>query len=199
MDVDACPETTASYSVTAMPTFVFLKNKVRLARIQGADPAALENKVRELVGTVGSIGDSTESDVSVSGHIDLVSFINKSQSECLNESDQHNFASLIGGNGYLESDCDEQLIINLAFNQPVKLHSIKIKGPSDKGPKNLKLFINQPHTLDFDQADSMEPVQKLEVSTADLESGKPIQLRYVKFQNVQNLLVSDDGLIHEPI
>ena len=91
------------------------------------------------------------------------------------------------------------MIINLAFNQPVKLHSIKIKGPSDKGPKNLKLFINQPHTLDFDQADSMEPVQKLEVSTADLESGKPIQLRYVKFQNVQNLLVSDDGLIHEPI
>ena len=33
---------------------------------------------------------------------------------------------------------------------------------TDKGPKTLKLFINQPRTLDFDTAETMEPIQTLE-------------------------------------
>ena len=54
-----------------------------------------------------------------------------------------------------------QLILYLSFNQAVKLHSMRIKGPSDNGPKTLKLFINQPHTIDFDTAESANPVQEL--------------------------------------
>lgn len=44
----------------------------------------------------------------------------------------------------------------------VKLHSLKIKAPTDKGPKTVKLFINQPRTLDFDQAAGNSSVQELE-------------------------------------
>jgi PITH domain len=33
---------------------------------------------------------------------------------------------------------------------------------SDKGPKTVKVFINQPKTMDFEAADSMEPVQTIE-------------------------------------
>jgi PITH domain len=55
-----------------------------------------------------------------------------------------------------------QLIINISFNQAVKVHSIKIKAPQDKGPKNIKIFINQPRTLDFDTAESNSAVQEIE-------------------------------------
>lgn len=55
-----------------------------------------------------------------------------------------------------------QLIINISFNQAVKVHSIKIKAPQDKGPKNIKIFINQPRTLDFDTAESNSSVQEIE-------------------------------------
>lgn len=86
-----------------------------------------------------------------------------------------------------------QLIISITFNQAVKIHSLKIKAPADKGPKTLKIFINQPRTLDFDMANSNTSVQELELSPEDLE-GNPINLKYVKFQNVQNfqLFVKDN-------
>lgn len=136
-------------------------------------------------------GGGAKPEVVAGGHIDLVGLIYKPGSECLNESDQHTFVNCLTNNGdYLESDCDEQLILNLAFSQPVKLHSIKVKGPVDNGPKIMKLFLNQTRTLDFDQADAMEAVQLIELSPKDLADAKPILLKYVKFQNVNNLIVS---------
>lgn len=55
-----------------------------------------------------------------------------------------------------------QLIISITFTQAVKVHSLKIKAPKDKGPKTIKLFINQPRTLDFDMADSYQAIQELQ-------------------------------------
>jgi len=55
-----------------------------------------------------------------------------------------------------------QLIISVTFSQAVKLHSIKVKAPCENGPKSLRLFINQPNTIDFSSAASYQPVQELE-------------------------------------
>jgi hypothetical protein len=43
----------------------------------------------------------------------------------------------------------------------LQLQSFKIKAPADNGPKTIKLFINQPKTLDFDSASGMTPVQEI--------------------------------------
>lgn len=94
--------------------------------------------------------------------MDLSSFIMKQQCECLNESDYHTFPQCLNSDGgYLQSDEDEQLIISIAFSQPVKVHSLKIKAPAENGPKNMKLFINQPRTIDFEMANSNTCVQDL--------------------------------------
>ena len=117
----------------------------------------MESKIKQYYGN--DDGDSCD----VAGHMDLSSFIIKNQSECLNESDQHPFTNCQNTSGsYLESDCDEQLIISVTFSQSVKIHSLKIKGPQDQGPKIVKLFINQPRTMDFDLAEASAPVQELE-------------------------------------
>lgn len=183
VDIDKCPEVAAANGVSAMPTFIFFKNKSKVDCVRGADPTALEDKIQQLYG--GENGEDSEA--ALAGHMDLNTLILKQQCECLNESDEHPLVHcLTSGGGYLESDCDEQLIIYLSFTQAVKIHSLKIKAPHDKGPKTIKIFINQPRTLDFDQADSNQPVQELEVSPEDLE-GNLVNLRYVKFQNVQNI------------
>ncbi|KAL2712766.1 thioredoxin-like protein 1 [Vespula squamosa] len=186
VDVDKCAEVAAIQGVSVMPTFIFYRNRTKLGFCQGADPAGLESKIQQYYGN----GDTEDSEGSVTGHMDLNTFIAKTQCECLNESDDHNFVQcLTTDDGYLESDCDEQLILSITFTQAVKVHSLKIKAPTDSGPKSIKLFINQPRTIDFDMADSNTSVQDLTLLPKDIEEGNPIPLRYVKFQNVQNLQI----------
>ena len=152
--------------------------------MSGANAQALEAKIVELIGTGDPAADS-----GVPGHVDLNGFLMKSGMECLNESDDHTLKDALtpGHGAYLESDCDEQLIISTEFSQNVKLHSLRVDAPAGKGPKTIKIFVNQPQTLDFDKADSMEPVQTLQLTEKDLTSKEPVPLRYVKFQNVSNL------------
>ncbi len=188
VDVDRCKDTAASQGVSAMPTFIFYRNKAKLDRLQGADPQALETKIKQHYGTEAT-ADGEDEDCGVPGVMNLSSFIHKGQCEALNEADDHPLLPFLeNADNYLESDCDPQLIVSLAFTQAVKIHSLKIKAPPDSGPKTMKLFINLPTTIDFDGATSNTPTQELELTPKDLE-GNPINLRYVKFQNVQNLQI----------
>jgi hypothetical protein len=54
------------------------------------------------------------------------------------------------------------------------------------GPKTIKIFANQ-QAVDFDDAESQVPVQTLELTQEQLQSGEPVPLKYVKFQNINTL------------
>jgi thioredoxin-like negative regulator of GroEL len=47
VDVDKCPGTAAAYNVSAMPTFIFFRNRAELERLRGANKDQLENKVKQ--------------------------------------------------------------------------------------------------------------------------------------------------------
>jgi hypothetical protein len=47
--------------------------------------------------------------------------------------------------------------------------------------------MNQPTTVDFDKAVGMTSTQDITLTPAQLDSGELIPLKFVKFQNVQNL------------
>jgi len=187
VDVDVCTETASIHNVTAMPTFMFFKNKTMTDKIQGADNAALEAKIKEHYEAQGWDGENA---CGVKGMMELNTFVSGQGTECLNEDDEHPYTGCLTQDAsYLQSDCDEQLILAIAFNQPVKVHSLRFRAPKDKGPKNVKIFMNQPTTLDFDKADAMAAVQDICLTPAQLEGGEIIPLKFVKFQNVQNLQI----------
>jgi hypothetical protein len=90
--------------------------------------------------------------------------INKSQSECLNQSDDHTWEHCLtpSTTTFLQSDVDEQLLLHISFQQAVKINSLVIQGPEDNGPKDVKIFINQTRTLDFDSAEKNQALHSVE-------------------------------------
>ncbi|PNT35035.1 hypothetical protein POPTR_005G052100v4 [Populus trichocarpa] len=127
------------------------------------------------------------------GQVDLLDFIDFSGVECLNQSTSHSLSNAIK-QGYreddglnLESDADEQLLIHIPFNQVIKLHSIAIKGPEEDGPKTVKLFSNKEH-MGFSNVNDYPPSDTV-VLSPDTLKGKPVVLKYVKFQNVRSLTI----------
>ncbi|XP_055382555.1 thioredoxin-like protein 1 [Condylostylus longicornis] len=184
VDVDKCQDTAMTQGVSAMPTFILYRNKTKVDRLQGADILGLEAKIKQHIGSEESSGEDCGQ-----GLLELNAFIQKDQCECLNESDDHPLQHcLTNVPGFLQSDVDEELIISVTFNQAVKIHSLRIEGPPNLGPKEIKLFINQPRTIDFDMAESCTSVQDLTLTPSDLE-GNAVNLKYVKFQNVTNIQV----------
>merc|ERR1719367_227252 len=100
-------------------------------------------------------------------------------------SDDHPLENCLLDNGsFLKSDCDEQLILSLAFNQVVKVHSLKIKAPSSSGPKTLRIFQNQPRTLDFGQAESFESIQDVDLSTDHLKDEKDEEVTEIEYLEI---------------
>lgn len=60
---------------------------------------------------------------------------------------------------------------------------------SAQAPKVMKIFINLPRSMGFDDAERSEATQTLELSEEDYKDDGLIPLRYVKFQNVQSVTV----------
>ncbi|WVZ60861.1 hypothetical protein U9M48_010825 [Paspalum notatum var. saurae] len=132
------------------------------------------------------------------GQVDLVDFIDWTGVECLNQDSSHSIVNALkqifrDDEGlYLASDSDEQLLIYIPFMQVVKLHSALFKGPEEEGPKTVKLFSNKEH-MGFSNVNDYPPSDTLELSSNHLAENKPVQLKYVKFQNVRSLTIFIEG------
>ncbi|KIO13121.1 hypothetical protein M404DRAFT_560237 [Pisolithus tinctorius Marx 270] len=116
---------------------------------------------------------------------------------------------------YLASDADEQLLVNICvgvafacatriisdifilrhvmyhqFNQAVRIRTLVIKTKEEeKGPKNIKLRINNPSISFSDVEDAADNTfsQVVKLSREDVTEGRPIPLRFVRFQSVSSL------------
>lgn len=65
VDVDKCGDTAAAQGVSAMPTFNFYRNRVKIGQCQGANSNALESKIQQFYGNA----NQEDSDSPVSGHV----------------------------------------------------------------------------------------------------------------------------------
>jgi PITH domain len=86
--------------------------------------------------------------------VDITSQLSKTGCSCLNEDQRFPHTNLFIGDHTLplRSDADEQLLLQLAFMQTMKLASIEI-GVPDNGhcPHTVKLFCNK-QNMGFDDA-----------------------------------------------
>ncbi|OCB85075.1 DUF1000-domain-containing protein [Sanghuangporus baumii] len=132
---------------------------------------------------------NTAQDKNLRDHVD------PSQVNCLNETHEHSLKSILpkgSDSAYLESDADEQLLLNVYFTQRVRLRSIVIQTNEEhiaQGPKIVKLFMNRSSIgfEDVEDASEAQTAQTLQFTEDDVQNGKAIPLRYVRFQNVDSI------------
>eukprot|EP01024_Parvocaulis_polyphysoides_P041902 TRINITY_DN3843_c0_g1_i1.p1 TRINITY_DN3843_c0_g1~~TRINITY_DN3843_c0_g1_i1.p1 ORF type:complete len:182 (+),score=17.01 TRINITY_DN3843_c0_g1_i1:31-576(+) len=126
----------------------------------------------------------------MAGQIDLVNQIDFSQVECLNQKQDSNIKNALRAESrndselVLESDADEQLLIHIPFQSGLAIGGFLIQGPSDSGPKKVKIFKNEPN-LGFQEAESRKPIFETELTTEQLQNRTFIPLQRVQFSRVQ--------------
>lgn len=82
-------------------------------------------------------------------------------------------------------------MIVMQMNQSIRLRAIRFTTlPSviASAPKKIRLFINN-RNLGFDDAESLEPTQEIELTKEQASGAEAVQLRFVKFQTVGVLSV----------
>ena len=123
-------------------------------------------------------------------YLDLVNYIDKKVLECLNFSKTHTIEHALfepNDSYYLESDVDPQIVINIGFTCPIKLHHFTIRGFNDgTRPKLLKLFVNK-KPMNFNECESDDPTQEFLLKEEDFK-GETLT-KFVKFQSVKTLTV----------
>ncbi|KAI6043097.1 DUF1000-domain-containing protein [Pisolithus marmoratus] len=131
-------------------------------------------------------------------NISLLEHLDISQVNCLNEQQEHNLKSIVASkkinppdsSAYLASDADEQLLVNICFNQVVRIRTLVIKTKEvEEGPKTIKLRVNNPSISfsDVEGAADNTFAQVIQLSAQDVTEGRPIALRFVRFQSVNSL------------
>ncbi|KDQ60549.1 hypothetical protein JAAARDRAFT_190726 [Jaapia argillacea MUCL 33604] len=194
VDVDRSPQIAQRYAVTAMPTFIFIKNKSVVDQMKGADPKQLESLVRKHASQTAA--SSSASEVSGDIQVSLLEFLDLSQLNCLNEANDHTLKSIVStkskntSNSFLLSDADEELLLNIPFNQTVRVRSILIHASNpNQGPKKIKILTNRLSLgfEDVEDAEEPEVAQILDLSEEQIIEGKRITLRYVRFQAVNSI------------
>ncbi|CCC08596.1 unnamed protein product [Sordaria macrospora k-hell] len=155
------------------------------------------------------------------GYVDITDQVELNRSELLNFDTEtggvrallssEKPSALSGGKAtakdWVESDTDDQLLLFMPFQSMLKLHTLQITSlpPTDDDddeapmrPKTIKLFVNKSHNLGFDEAEDLQATQDIELSESDWnkEGTASIPLRYVRFQNIDSLVlfvVNGDG------
>lgn len=76
--------------------------------------------------------------------------------------------------------------------QSIKVRALRFTTVASKiaqAPKTIKLFVNSSSTLGFDDAESLDPAQEIELTEKQAKGEEAVQLRFVRFQNVTALSV----------
>lgn len=204
VDIQSCETIADSFKVSGIPYFVFMRDGRIVDTLTGAKKDTLKEKIEsnlaQMSSTTAGAGSSASLNLyGINKAVDLVTVIDKSKSECLNEDNEHPWTNAIiesNNSACLKSDCDEQLLIRIEFVNKVKLFGIKMigTGPACPTPNKIRIFLNQTNSLDFDKAETGTPTLDINVEKDSCsETTDAIMLPKLKFANVENITIFVPG------
>lgn len=145
-------------------------------------------------------GPSNIGQVAAAGEMFTPQNVDFSAVTCLNVSDDYAVSATFPSSPastFVQSDCDEQLLVSIPFRQPVKLTAIGLSVPSETewtmAPKQVKLFKNQSN-LDFSDVEDAVPTASFEISAQRIVGQKGSTMVYQevspgRFRDVASLAI----------
>lgn len=121
--------------------------------------------------------------------VNINGMIEEAKSECQNADNSTTWFNIFRCSDAftVKSDCDEQLLFNLYFKSPVKIHHLLIRAPSmETAPLMMKLFVNRA-PMSFADVESIDPIEEIEIQEGELQG--EIILNFVKYQNVSSVTI----------
>jgi hypothetical protein len=151
-----------------------------------------------IMATFGSTG-APSSSVGISPTAkgqDLSEFYLKTNTCCMNEDSSRPHTNLFIGDETLplQSDADEQLLLQIGFRDAVRLSAIEIGIPgSDACPQTIKIFANEVN-MSFDDAEEKKPTFELKFEESDVNRKITIDLPPLKFAKIHafSLFIEDN-------
>jgi hypothetical protein len=144
----------------------------------------------------GAEDGTAASDAAAAGTklIDLTDKLDKSGCYARNEDTRFPWTNLMIGDTRLgcKSDADEQLILHFAFQESVKVHSIKLTEfnngvEPENNPTRILLFVNRDN-LGFEDVEDVDPTTVIELTSEDLkENADNTLLKFVQYQRVNSI------------
>eukprot|EP01127_Copromyxa_protea_P007191 TRINITY_DN17105_c0_g1_i1.p1 TRINITY_DN17105_c0_g1~~TRINITY_DN17105_c0_g1_i1.p1 ORF type:complete len:284 (+),score=67.68 TRINITY_DN17105_c0_g1_i1:150-1001(+) len=197
VDIDKCKHVSQSLGIRSIPTFHFYLGDTLVYTLKGADKTKLQESVKKLMESekdvlekIAAEGEAEHAEETfVEGDLQVLHDLKRC--ECLNDLPGSPFTNIFLENDErCTSDVDEQLLMTLAYKDPVTVKSIKFIAPDDgSGPKKVKLFVNF-QTLGFSEAEDYPCTQEITLTPEDLkEDSKAIPVQTVKFLKTDTLTI----------
>ena len=119
---------------------------------------------------------------------DLAGQLSKTDSFCLGAHPDHDYTHLFCGDHtlFLKSDTDEQLIVNMAYMQTMKVTSLSLGLPADEScPKTLKIFVNKVN-FGFEECSDEAPTLVLNLEQPEAPTSLVVNLPAAKFNRIDS-------------
>jgi len=197
VDIDKCKHVSQSLGIRSIPTFHFYLGDTLVFTQKGADKAKLQDNVKKLMESptetlekIAAEGEAENIEEAFTEG-DLQVLHDEKRCECLNDTPDHPFLNIFKDDDSLcISDVDEQLLITVAYKDPVSIKTIKFVAPDNgSAPKTVKLFANF-QNLGFSEAEDYQCTQTLQLTATDVkEDSKPLPIDTVKFLKTDTLSI----------
>lgn len=201
INVDGCDGLAGDLGVSSIPDFRFMHKERQVGKILGGSKDKLYEAIKKQSEGLSSSSTSISADMyGIKGAQDLTCLIDKSASNCLNTENEGDWMLACLEHdvptGSLKSECDEQLLLRITFQNPVKLFGIKIAG-GDCGPNRVRIFTNLTNELDFDAASTGKSKIDIDIEpenlTADGNALKLVKLNFSKVRDVTLFFPGNHG------
>ena len=127
IDIENCRTAATKFDLQSLPSFLIFFNKKLLEKVEASTGDTVAQAIERRVGELKANGQLVKGPT-VPGQSLLSGFLDKKNCECLNDSTEQPFSNLLTlSDSYAETDCDEQMILTLGFNQVINKCYTKLR------------------------------------------------------------------------